>query len=141
MIRQSFLACGFLFLTACNSFGVAPTPILLPVAATVTLASLPAAIPSATATQAPPTPTPTLVASPTVAATPIPPSLKATVARATQDRADESPNYQIHVLYILPSDGKDQQLDTNGTMAMSLAAMQKWFSDRAGGLHLRQLRL
>ncbi len=46
--------------------------------------------------------------------------------RATEDRPDDVGGYQIHVMYVLPSDGKDEELDVNGQIATSVAAAQKW---------------
>jgi hypothetical protein len=41
--------------------------------------------------------------------------------RSSVDRADEQLGAQIHVLYVLPSDGGDRGLDTDGTIAKSVA--------------------
>jgi hypothetical protein len=46
--------------------------------------------------------------------------------RATKDLPDDFPGYQVHVMYVLPSDGADNKLDVNGTIATSVKAMQKW---------------
>jgi hypothetical protein len=46
--------------------------------------------------------------------------------RTTNDLPDDFLSNQIHVMYVLPSDGVDQNLDTNGTLARSVAAFQKW---------------
>ncbi|MGH8238042.1 MAG: Ig domain-containing protein [Steroidobacteraceae bacterium] len=37
-------------------------------------------------------------------------SLRVFEARATVDRADEAAGYQVHLMYVLPSDGADEQL-------------------------------
>jgi hypothetical protein len=42
------------------------------------------------------------------------------------DRADDVEGFQIHFLYILPSDGVDDFLDVNGKIALSAAAMNSW---------------
>jgi hypothetical protein len=66
-------------------------------------------------------------------------TLSAQVAqRATEDRPDDLSGYQVHVMYILPSDGTDEELDINGAIARSVAAAQKWFVGQSNG---RQLRL
>ncbi|MEO8432122.1 MAG: hypothetical protein ABI592_11485 [Acidobacteriota bacterium] len=56
------------------------------------------------------------------------------LARSASDRADDHAGaYQIKVLYILPHDGTDRQLDTSGTLTTSFAAMQRWLSGQTGG--------
>ena len=57
--------------------------------------------------------------------------------RATKDRPDDSQHYQIHVLYVVPADGTDRKLDTNGAIAISVAAAQKWFKRRLSGSQYR----
>jgi hypothetical protein len=47
--------------------------------------------------------------------------------------------YVIQPLYVLPRDGKDNGLATNGTISRSVAAMQSWFADQTGGRRLRIL--
>jgi hypothetical protein len=59
-------------------------------------------------------------------------------ARSTADRTDDFAGYQIHVMYVLPSDGIDYNLDTNGAIASSVAATQKWFAAQTRGT--RRLR-
>ena len=56
--------------------------------------------------------------------------------RHATDRPDELSGYQAKVLYVLPSDGQDQQLDTNGVIDRSVAAFQAWF-ERQGGRRVR----
>jgi hypothetical protein len=60
------------------------------------------------------------------------------LARATADRPDDVAGPQIHALYVLPSDGSDRALDTNGTIAASVANWQRWFEGQtlSGGLRL-----
>jgi len=55
------------------------------------------------------------------------PAQTASSARSTVDRTDDFPGYKIHVMYVLPSDATDTNLDTNGAIASSVAAAQKWF--------------
>src|SRR5262249_13402169 len=57
--------------------------------------------------------------------------------RASVDRPDDVSGNQIHVMYVLPSDGVDQQLDINGTIATSVAAFQKWLAGQTRGQRLR----
>jgi hypothetical protein len=58
--------------------------------------------------------------------------------RSTADRPDDVAGPQIHALYVLPADGVDRALDTNGTIAASVANWQRWFAGQtlAGGLRL-----
>lgn len=44
----------------------------------------------------------------------------------TVDRPDDEEGYQIHFIYALPSDGKDDLLDVSGKIALSAAAMNAW---------------
>jgi hypothetical protein len=46
--------------------------------------------------------------------------------RATADRRDDVTGPQVHALYVLPADGVDRALDTNGTIAASFANWQRW---------------
>jgi hypothetical protein len=46
--------------------------------------------------------------------------------RSMTDRADDVKGLQVHALYVLPSDGVDRALDTNGTIAASVANWQRW---------------
>ncbi len=57
--------------------------------------------------------------------------------RVIEDRPDDIPGYQIHVLYVLPKDGNDTALDTNGKIATSVAAWQQWFLEQTGGQRLK----
>jgi hypothetical protein len=54
--------------------------------------------------------------------------------RASSDRADDLPGReQVHVLYVLPSDGTDHSLDTNGAIAASVDSWQRWMRSQTGG--------
>jgi hypothetical protein len=57
----------------------------------------------------------------------------AALPRATADRPDDAPGAQVHVLYVVPRDGADRGLDTDGTIARSLAAAQGWLVRETGG--------
>lgn len=61
----------------------------------------------------------------------------AALPRETVDRADEVSGSQVHVMYVLPSDGADQSLDSNGSIATSVAAFQKWLQNQTGGKGLK----
>jgi hypothetical protein len=63
----------------------------------------------------------------------------AALPRATADRPDDLPHrtQQIHVLYVLASDGDDRALDTDGTIHTSVAVAQQWMSDQTAGKPFR----
>lgn len=69
------------------------------------------------------------VAASLVAAGPAP----AALPRATADRPDDAPGAQVHVLYVVPRDGADRGLDTDGTIARSLSLIQGWLLRETGG--------
>ena len=66
-------------------------------------------------------------------------STAATVARdrALTDMPDDISGPQVHVLYAVPSDGGDRQLDTNGVVSASVASWQKWLRGQTDGRGLR----
>lgn len=64
-------------------------------------------------------------------------SCLSTPVRSLTDRPDDSGGPQVHVIYVLPSDQPDQQLDTNGTIANSVAAWQTWLAGQTDGRTLR----
>lgn len=53
--------------------------------------------------------------------------------------APDPEGYAIQPLYVLPQDGSDHSLATDGTISRSVAAMQQWFADKTGGSRLRFL--
>ena len=57
--------------------------------------------------------------------------------RSTADRPDPSQTVQIHMMYVLPSDGVDREFDIDGTIEASVAALQRWLIDQTGGSGLR----
>src|SRR5918999_1120859 len=57
--------------------------------------------------------------------------------RATADRPDLTQDPAVHVLYVLPADGADGQLDTNGVLEDSAAAMNLWLGQQTNGRSLR----
>lgn len=61
------------------------------------------------------------------------PTPPATSNRATTDRLDDISGAQIHVVYVLPSDGQDRSLDTNGTLRNSVGSWQTWLGAQTGG--------
>ena len=77
-----------------------------------------------------------VVALPVIASLVFAPTLHATSAilpRTTTDRPDERGGAQVHVMYLLPSDGSDRALDTNGTIAASVKNWQTWLQGQTGG--------
>jgi len=59
--------------------------------------------------------------------------------RQLADQPDDHPagTQQVHVLYVLPSDGTDRSYDTNGAIATSVRVATQWMSDRTGGKPFR----
>lgn len=51
---------------------------------------------------------------------------------STSDRPDDIDGYQIHFIYALPSDGKDDFFDVNGKIALSAAAVNYWLENKIG---------
>ncbi len=57
--------------------------------------------------------------------------------RAVSDMPDDISGPQVHFLYVLPSDGADGQLDTNGAFEESVSRIERWFASRSGTQGLR----
>jgi hypothetical protein len=57
--------------------------------------------------------------------------------RSIVDRSDDLSGPQIHVIYVIPSDGEDRQLDVDGTLVRSVGSFRNWFSQRSNGLAFR----
>ena len=57
--------------------------------------------------------------------------------RATEDRPDEVAGEQVHLVYAIPTDAPDEQLDVNGELNASIARMQAWLAGQTGGPKLR----
>ena len=62
---------------------------------------------------------------------------RSSLVRSTVDRPDDIGGPQIHVVYVLPSDGTDRALDTDGTLAASTANWETWLRGQTGGHGLR----
>jgi Divergent InlB B-repeat domain len=58
-------------------------------------------------------------------------------SRAVTDMPDDVSGSQVHFLYIVPSDGGDRQLDTNGGMEESITRIERWFETQTGDQALR----
>lgn len=63
--------------------------------------------------------------------------LARTYERTGIDRPDDAGGFEIKIIYVVPSDGQDRQLDTDGTLVRTVAAFRKWFERQTG----RMLRL
>jgi hypothetical protein len=59
------------------------------------------------------------------------------IARHTFDLPDDFIGQQIHLIYVLPADAPDRELDTNGVIRTSVGAWQRWLADQTGGRTLR----
>ncbi len=57
-------------------------------------------------------------------------------ARSTTDRPDDVSGPQLHVVYAIPSDGTDRQLDGLVTLHHSIASFQSWLRGKTGGRQL-----
>ena len=57
--------------------------------------------------------------------------------RSLVDLPDDDPGHQVHILYVVPSDGEDRELDTNGSIELSVEAWNEWFASQTGGRRLR----
>ena len=57
--------------------------------------------------------------------------------RTLIDMPDEISGAQVHFLYIVPSDGVDAQLDTNGQMEQSIARIERWVATQTKDQGLR----
>jgi len=56
---------------------------------------------------------------------------------STVDQPDDSAGNQVHVIYVLPSDGVDQNFDIDGTLSGSMQLAQNWFAGQTNGRHVR----
>lgn len=52
-------------------------------------------------------------------------------ARCTFDRRDENSQTMFHLLYVLPADAHDRNFDTDGTIAESARAVNRWMGYQA----------
>jgi hypothetical protein len=57
--------------------------------------------------------------------------------RDTTDREDDFDGHQVHVVYALPSDGTDRELDVESTLTDSIDVMNTWLAQQTGGARLR----
>ena len=66
-----------------------------------------------------------------------PAAARPTLDRSTVDRPDDITGPQIHAVYVVPADGTDRALDTNGTIAASVSNWENWLRGQTGGHGLR----
>lgn len=57
--------------------------------------------------------------------------------RALTDLPDDDPGYQVHILYVVASDGEDRELDTSGAVELSVEAWNEWMASQTAGRRLR----
>jgi hypothetical protein len=57
--------------------------------------------------------------------------------RSTTNRTDESTAARVKVLYALPGDGIDRNLDTDGTLHRTLSSGQRWLASQTAGRSVR----
>ena len=65
------------------------------------------------------------------------PSTASALPRSTTDRPDDLFGPQVHMIYALPSDLVDRELDTDGTLTASVSNFQSWMRAQAGGHGLK----
>lgn len=58
-------------------------------------------------------------------------------ARSLVDQPDDISGAQVKVLYVIPSDRVDRQLDLDGTLTRSIAVAQAWLRQESGGYRFR----
>ena len=54
-------------------------------------------------------------------------------SRSEIDRPDLADGEQVHIVYLLPSDMADEELDTNGVLQCSVRSWNQWFEEQSGG--------
>jgi VCBS repeat-containing protein len=57
--------------------------------------------------------------------------------RQLTDLPDEVSGLQVHFVYVIPSDGVDRALDTNGVIANEVDVFQRWLEGQTAGRRLR----
>ncbi len=54
-------------------------------------------------------------------------------SRSQVDRPDLVDGEQVHIVYLVPSDMEDEELDTNGVLQCSVRSWNQWFEEQSGG--------
>lgn len=57
--------------------------------------------------------------------------------RAESDRPDFDSGRQVHLIYLVPADAADEDLDVDGTLECSIRAQQQWVAEQTEGLEWR----
>ena len=57
--------------------------------------------------------------------------------RSTTNRADVTALSRVKVLYVLPSDGTDRNLDSDGTLHRTVSSGQRWLASQTGNRSIR----
>jgi len=57
--------------------------------------------------------------------------------RPIVDETDDVAGHQVHVLYVVPSDGADRAYDLDGSIAHSVERWNTWFEQETGGTRIR----
>src|SRR5258705_4817808 len=66
-----------------------------------------------------------------------PKTVSAALPRSNADRPDDAAGPQVHLMYVLPSDGVDESVDTNGRIGTSALAFNRWLLDQTPGRAFR----
>jgi hypothetical protein len=53
------------------------------------------------------------------------------------DQPDDVDGYQVKLMYVVPADGVDRELDVSGALATSAEAWERWLQQQSGGERLR----
>ncbi len=72
-----------------------------------------------------------------VAGTSVSPSVAGPAPRATVDRPDAVDGPQVHLIYFVPRDSRDERLDVNDVLAQGMIRMQSWLRAQSGGYRWR----
>lgn len=57
--------------------------------------------------------------------------------RSLYDRPDDKSGYQVHAMYVVPADGVDRAMDTDGSVERSVTSFNNWLAAQTGGAALR----
>jgi hypothetical protein len=59
------------------------------------------------------------------------------ITRSEKNRPDDISGYQLQAMYVLPKNGQDLSLDTNGKIATAVATFQQWLATQTSDQRLR----
>ena len=57
--------------------------------------------------------------------------------RSTTDRPDDSSDFQVHFIYLLPKDMPDRSMDTSSAITNSVSSFQTWLCGQSGGKYVK----